>query len=694
MDCEEQAGRSGEELGCDFRATGQAARFGIELWLRLAIGDSIMTKRLCAGLLALVWGTFTASAKVPLNEFVDRPTVVSPVVSPDGRYLAVAKTGDDRKPTVVAVIDLETPSVKPTVVLVSEYAHANWVQWANDDRLLISVTHSQLTIKDRDEPVVQSARIASVDRRGGKHSILFDNQRWLSSTLDLTAIVHPLPQEPNFVLMSADDEYLRNNLYRVNVTDGKAELLHRGTRGTYNWLTDLQGNARVRWDANWTRGDSNVLVRRGESDDWDVVASFDERELPDLNIVGFGDQPTTAIVASRHGGDRFALFEYSLVSRALGRQLFQHPTVDIGSPVGGPIYDPYTTKLIGVSYADDVWFRHYFDAELAGVQQKLEALFADAAVVRPVSWSSDRKRFVVVTESPKDSGSYFLYDAVKGSTTFIGKRFPKLPPSELGEMLALKYPARDGTKISGYLTMPPGKGEKNLPMIVMPHGGPEMRDTMQFDDWVQMLANRGYAVFQPNFRGSGGYGQAFTEAGHRQWGRLMQDDISDGVKALIKEGTADPKRICIVGASYGGYAALAGGAFTPELYKCVVSVSGISDIPQMLVDDKITHGTDSYVYNYWKKWVGDPKVDLEQMKAVSPAYHAVNFVAPVLLIHGKLDENVRHNQSIRMDKALFKANKKSELVLLEFEGHAFAFPPSRLKMFTEIERFLQTHIGN
>ena len=306
-------------------------------------------------------------------------------------------------------------------------------------------------------------------------------------------------------------------------------------------------------------------MRRGESDNWDVVATYDERELPDLNIVGFGDDPATAIVASRRGGDRFGLYEYNIISRALGRQLFQHSTVDIGAPFGGPIYDPHTTKLIGVSFADDVWFRHYFDPELAGIQQKLEMLFADAAEVRPVSWSTDRKRFVVVTEGPKDSGSYFLYDAVKGSMTFIGKRFPKLPPSELGEMLAVKYPARDGAKISGYFTMPPGKAEKNLPMIVMPHGGPELRDTMQFDDWVQMLANRGYAVFQPNFRGSGGYGRAFTEAGHRQWGRLMQDDITDGVKALIKEGTADPNRICIVGASYGGYAALAGGAFTPEL---------------------------------------------------------------------------------------------------------------------------------
>src|SRR5262249_34265217 len=151
-------------------------------------------------------------------------------------------------------------------------------------------------------------------------------------------------------------------------------------------------------------------------------------------------------------------------------------------------------------------------------------------------------------------------------------------PAELGETLIIKYAGRDGTKLPGYLTLPPGKDGKKLPLIVMPHGGPEVRDFVRYDYWAQFLTNRGYAVFQPNFRGSGGYGKAFAEAGHRQWGRRMQDDVTDGVKALIADGTADPSRICIVGASYGGYAALAGGAFTPDLYKCVIAIAGVSDI--------------------------------------------------------------------------------------------------------------------
>ena len=201
-------------------------------------------------------------------------------------------------------------------------------------------------------------------------------------------------------------------------------------------------------------------------------------------------------------------------------------------------------------------------------------MFPTEASVGMVSWSDDRKRIVVKTLGPSNPGAYYLCDLTSGEVSPIGLVNPSLPAVELGETTVIKYTARDGARIAGYLTLPPGKGKKGLPMIMLPHGGPEIRDYLRFDHWVQFLANRGYAVFQPNFRGSGGYGRAFTEQGYRQYGRRMQDDITDGLKALIADGTADSKRVCIVGASYGGYAALAGGAFTPELYKCVVSNRG------------------------------------------------------------------------------------------------------------------------
>jgi dipeptidyl aminopeptidase/acylaminoacyl peptidase len=261
-------------------------------------------------------------------------------------------------------------------------------------------------------------------------------------------------------------------------------------------------------------------------------------------------------------------------------------------------------------------------------------------------------------------------------------------------MLLVKYDARDGTRLQAYVTMPPGRGNKNLPMVVMPHGGPESRDYVQYDHWAQMMANRGYVVLQPNFRGSGGFGRAFAEAGHRQWGRLMQDDITDAVKALIADGTADASRICIVGASYGGYAALAGGAFTPNLYKCVASIAGVSHLPEMLSWEKRRYGDDSWAYKYWVKRLGEPGDDADQMKAVSPALHADAFKVPVLLIHGKDDRVVPIDQSKRMKSALESAGKTVTFIEVQAEGHGFGKPSSDLIVLTALEQFLAANIGN
>jgi dipeptidyl aminopeptidase/acylaminoacyl peptidase len=649
-------------------------------------------------LLSLALQCAAAGAGLPVERFVDEPAIAPPKISPNGRFLATPVHEGER--SVIAVFDLDAPASKPQVIY-TEDLRIEWIEWANDDRLLLSfVTKTSIKLRLPDSYIPRKfgqfevRRLAAVNRDGTGAVSLMTQDRRVDWNLDLTTIAHMLPDSREHVLIVANDSGGRLSLFRVDIYSGKAEVVIAGNKRTVFWLTDLGGVPRVRWDWNGSREVHELFARRGDGEEWDKIAEFGERDLPDLNIVGFADDPRTAIVTSSQAGDRQSLYEYDLGGRRLGRMLFSHPSVDVGAPFGQLIYDRETTRLLGLTYVEDLWLVHLFDEELKQAQAEADALFAGMAAIRLHSWSKDRMRTIVYTEGPTNPGSFHLYDRRKKAHQLIGRLYPKLVQRELGEIEAIRYRARDGAKLTSYLTLPPGRSGKNLPMVVMPHGGPELRDSIQFDALAQAIANQGYVVFQPNFRGSGGYGRAFAEAGHRQWGRRMQDDITDGVKALVEEGTADPKRICIVGGSYGGYAALAGGAFTPDLYRCVISFAGVSDLVEMVEQERRTAGADSSVYRYWVKLIGDPARDAVEMKAWSPAHNAGKFTAPVLLVHGKEDEVVPSEQSRLMQKALKSAGKPVEFVELKSEGHNFASPSGRLTLLKEIQKFLAQHLGD
>jgi dipeptidyl aminopeptidase/acylaminoacyl peptidase len=627
-------------------------------------------------------------AAVPLEAFVAPPKISSPQISPDGRYLAFARRNDSGTTTLL-VIDLNTPGSTPTGFNMPAGSQVAWVDWKDNKRAVASlILGRDIYLGDAGHVDLPSGpQIVSFDADGKNFKTLFDLTKFHGPRG--YGLVHRLPQDPHHVLMGLVDKLGRFNLHRVNVYDGQHTEVETGNKYTTGWLADQQGNPRVRWERHFYQ--KEMWVRSTTTKDWEMVARYEDRGFPEKVIVGFADDPAIAIVADRKGGDRFALHEYNFATRTFGRSLIDHPSVDVGWPIGYPVYDGNTGALGGACFADDVWFCRYFDPLLTGVQQKLESTFSDAAIVRLLSWSNDRKRFVVLVSGPKNPGAYYLFDADNANVTAIGKHSPQLPENELGEQIIVKYPTRDGMKIPAYLTLPPGRPDKNLPLVVMPHGGPEHRDTVGYDPWVQMLATRGFAVLQPNFRGSGGYGKRFTEAGYRQWGRKMQDDVTDGVKALIKDGTVDANRVCIVGASYGGYSALAGGAFTPEMYKCVVAIAGVSDLVDVLKYEENTGNPDAF--NYWKRWIGDPKVDMAEIKAASPINFASKFAAPVLLVHGKYDYTVRPGQSMLMSRALKEAGKPVELIIVEFEGHSFYLERSKLQLLKDLERFVTQHLG-
>jgi dipeptidyl aminopeptidase/acylaminoacyl peptidase len=299
---------------------------------------------------------------------------------------------------------------------------------------------------------------------------------------------------------------------------------------------------------------------------------------------------------------------------------------------------------------------------------------------------------IAYVSSPSHPASFYLMDLTTNKADLVGEEYPGLASAQLGEVRVVSYTARDGTTIPAYLTLPPGGLEKDLPLVVLPHGGPEDRDDFAFDWWPQFIATRGYAVLQPQYRGSTGFGDAFRLAGRKQWGGLMQDDVTDGVKWLINQGVADPHRVCIVGSSYGGYAALAGAAFTPELYACAASINGITNLPELGAYARDHFGSDSFQVGYWRDDIGSPRDP--EVAARSPLNAVENIRSPVMLMYSTDDTVVPPSQSEAMAHALQRNGKDFSLVTLGGDDHWLSRSATRVKILKELDSFLAKNLRN
>jgi dipeptidyl aminopeptidase/acylaminoacyl peptidase len=301
------------------------------------------------------------------------------------------------------------------------------------------------------------------------------------------------------------------------------------------------------------------------------------------------------------------------------------------------------------------------------------------------SWTRDRQKIVVLVDSPVEGPGYALVDLVAHKAEWLGARYQKLFPEDISKVQPVRFKAADGMELGGYLTLPTGKEARNLPLIVFPHGGPASRDGPGFDWWAQGMASRGYAVLQVNFRGSDGLGVRHMEAGYGQWGRKMQTDLSDGVRDLAAKGLIDPRRVCIVGASYGGYAALAGAAIDRGVYRCAVSVAGVSDLRRMVDDEG------RVVQRYWKRFMGVENLRDPALAAISPALQAEKIEIPVLLIHGRDDTVVPLEQSQVMADAMKRTGKPVELIVQKGADHWLSRGETRLQTLTATMAFVEKH---
>jgi dipeptidyl aminopeptidase/acylaminoacyl peptidase len=629
------------------------------------------------------------------QSLLETPELLDIDLSPSGRKIAAivrANNGADKddEDDVYGLVTFDVGLEMPRKVIGLNFgdtvATPVWVSWAAEDRLLVAVVTELRTTQTR--IIWPSARIIAYDADGSNPVVLFDVLR---GSTNLARITDTLPDDPDHVLMPGRKGG-DLDLWRVNIRTGDAERVALGAEGTFAWFTDSGGVPMIRLDSNRSGSVISVYAPPEEGEGrWRRVARVREEDQLEFQPLAAAEEPGAFYTSARPDGeDRAGIYVYDATTNTFLRQVAADPRVD----VGGVLTEARTGAFAGYFYVDDrVEYR--FEDDL--VQRHFDAVreyLGPDANVRIFDRSDDGRRWIVDTRGPREPGALYLYDLDATHLDVLFAVSREIPRDSYAPMQVVRYTARDGREITGYLSVPPDRAPENLPLVLMPHGGPEARDMITFDIWAQYIASRGYAVFQPNFRGSSGYGRSFADAGRRQWGAAMQDDLTDGVSHLAAQGLIDPDRVCIFGASYGGYAALAGAALTPDLYKCAISMSGVSGLRDFLRHIDHADAFDDDDYEYWKTHIGDPSTEeeRERMRLHSPQDLAANIRIPVLLLHGEEDWLVPPKQSKDMAEALEDAGVPHRLIEIEGVGHSNWPAEEEAKALDEIAAFLAEHL--
>ena len=625
----------------------------------------------------------------PVEAFANLPQIATIRLSPDGRHFAAIQPINGRPELFIYQTDLAS-GTKPVVYGFGDASDED-VIWVSNTRLIAIFSAN---IKDSSDPTEYYyshwVRAIALDV-DGKNSVVLMKGRQLMHENAAIAVSAIDANDPQHVYVAASSGIGDDNtfLYKVDTTSGDGEIFSRGDRDTSSWLMDGYGQIVSRQEVDLqssTKQEGYIQIAKG--DGWLESLRYSVSRGSVVGVEGLNMQGD-AILISRYGDRNTQGLE--AIDRETGKvreTVFSDPNYDLL----GTVQDERTGRVIGVTYISDKVETKYFGPKLEKMQQSLEQALPGQSV-QIGSTDAAHDLYVVRAEDSSHPGLYYFYRPATGQLSTLANEYPNLDPSDLSQTKSITYLARDGMQIHAYLTVPHASSGKNLPTVILPHGGPDDRDYMQFDWLAQFLASRGYAVLQPNFRGSSGYGYQFESAGFGQWGRKMQDDVTDGAKKLIADGIADPKRICIVGASYGGYVALAGATFTPDLYACTVSYAGVSNVVSILGHDS-NDDEGSPAMKYWETRIGDRYHDEKLMQAISPAYHADQVRCPILLIHGTADFTVPLHQSESEQRALQKVGRHVELVKLDGDDHYLGLAATRIRMAQEIERFLSANIGN
>lgn len=625
-------------------------------------------------------------SKIPVDVFAKQPTISNLKLSPNGDAIAMRMIQDNQPVAVIQNLDGSNRQFigpRPRYEMASFY-------WANNDDLLILYRHDKSTgVKSMRFAV---SKLYSFNRKKGKFKELFiPDARYLGMRSNRIPwgqnnFISWLPDDPDHIMMSA-----RNGnekfppVFKLNIHTGGRETVQSGKRFIYNWKADRYDNIRLGYGVDEDKGDE-IVIYKNNAGEWVNVSR-------DLGIgwhdekyrVFYFDRNSDALIVSaisKYGTK--GLYKYDLEKQEIIETIAENEKYDVNYR----LTDSFTMETVGHGYYADTFQPTYTDPIYKSAYKQVNNILRGTDIEISMK-AQTNSRFLVYVNSERLPSTYFLYDHDSNQIQPIVQTRPEINDRIMSPYLPVKYAARDGQEIHGYLTVPVGKPAKNLPVIIWPHGGPQSRTIKDFSPFVQFFASRGYAVFQPNFRGSTGYGQDFNLAMRGEWGGKMQNDVTDGTNWLIEQGIADPDRICIGGISYGGYAAAMGVIMEKDLYKCAISINGILDI-NTLIKTETAFSKDFRKAKYIEI-NGFPDVD---SKSISPKHLVDQIQVPMLLISAKNDLTVNWENARDMHRAMKKNGKESVYISLDEGRHSMVTLKSRKTAMEAMEKFLAKHIGD
>lgn len=603
----------------------------------------------------------TGVQEISVEDFMRNPGSLGYQLSPDGEYIAYAAEWQSRLNVFIKNMDDESEPVRVTSTTDRDIAGLFWKD------------NNMYYLKDNGGD--ENYHIYSSSFNGAKEKDLTPYPNVVVLPIDYLKDV-----EDEILIMMNKEDATVFDVYKLNVKTGATKLVAKNPGNILSWIPDSNGQIRMAVASDGVVG--AVLYRETEEDEFQPFISIDAGET--VSPLGFSRDNQSIYAVSDKGRDKAALVKYDLEGKE--EVVFSNPLVDIS----GALYSSTKDQLLYAAYITDKVHYNFFDSEFENLFNKMkDQLGVSASEFGINDYNKEMTKFIVSVSSDTVYGKYYYYDAETETMTLLAELGSWLDAGNLAEMHSISYEARDGLIIHGYLTLPKNKIAEDLPLVVIPHGGPWARDMWGFNNEVQLLANQGYAVLQANFRSSTGYGKEFLEAGNKQWGLKIQDDITDGVQWAIDLGIADAEKIGIYGASFGGYATLAGITFTPDLYAAAVDYVGVSNIFTLLETIPPYWETQR---NMFYERVGHPEKDKELLKAASPVFHVDKIKTPLFVAQGANDPRVNKQESDQIVQALKNRGVEVEYMVKDNEGHGFANEENRIEFYNALVDFFAEYL--